>query len=271
MKSGSDRNSLSDGFGTFGESEVILGVDGERGVDAKRQNSAVRGAKAENTSLVARESDREESEVILVGDIGHGDESPAESARNGCNAVDSSVGSVCIPQSTLTGGSEDALCGTREGEGVRFAVERGKRAHGAAVARRGGISGDWLGERAVREVLGLEVALLPKLASCTLMLRCANGAAFVITTSRSAFARAKSSGVPVFVGGELIALAMGAQNDRVFPCHVEAFVARKTRNPGWRLTNGEAIGISNAEPLTWTFAELCERIGVALEGVEVRR
>lgn len=112
-------------------------------------------------------------------------------------------------------------------------------------------------------------ALFPKMGASTLRVRIGNEEV-AFTTSRKGFAQAKSEKLAVFVGGELIALAHAAQNDRVWPNDFRIFIKRKKRSPSWRLTPQQAFGCYvNAEPLTWTIGEMLDRIGATLTQCEV--
>jgi len=126
---------------------------------------------------------------------------------------------------------------------------------------------------AVREVLGFEVGLFSRLPAAT-SLRCAAGdVEFVITTSKAAYVAAREAGVPVFVGGELLALAHAAHNDRMWPADMRAALQRKRASNAWRLTPAHAFAgmpIANADPLAHaTFGDVFERLDVRLLEVEV--
>ncbi len=121
---------------------------------------------------------------------------------------------------------------------------------------------------AVAEVRAFEIAHLVRLGAISL--HCAfEGARFLITTSRDAYARAREKNIPTFVGGELLAIAHAAQNDRMFAIHFRDVLRRKTENDSWRLTPRQALGIIfDAEPLTWSAGQVLDRVGAQLERVE---
>lgn len=119
------------------------------------------------------------------------------------------------------------------------------------------------------DVASFPAALFPKASATTLRVRI-QGEDVAFTTSRKGFAQAKADKLAVFVGGEFIALAHAAENDRVWPNDFRAFVKRKHRSPRWRLTPQQAFGCYiNATPLTWTIGEVLERIGATLVDCEV--
>lgn len=129
-----------------------------------------------------------------------------------------------------------------------------------------------VGDVMVREVLGFPVEHFPRLpVATTLHGKTKGGAAFVVTTSRAAYSAARDRGEPVFVGGELLAIAAAAQNDRMFAKHFEDAVARKKKTPDWRVTNALALGAEFVAtvPLTWDFARVFARLDARLVKVEV--
>ncbi len=126
----------------------------------------------------------------------------------------------------------------------------------------------------VREVMQFGVAHFPKLPLATTLQCKVVGFGFWITTSKESYALALAEGVTVLVGGELLALAHAAQNDRV---HVAGFLdvlVRKQKRPQWRVTPTQAFGgmpLGNAAPLRWTFEEFFKHVGAWLVDVEVHR
>jgi len=122
-------------------------------------------------------------------------------------------------------------------------------------------------------VLRFPAKYLPKLP-LGFALHCeANGARFVFTTSKDAYQRALEERTPVFVGGELIAVAHAAQNDRLYAEHFAEVLERKRDPLGAtvRVTAREllgAINVESLEPLRWTFGRVLEQIGARLVRVE---
>jgi hypothetical protein len=125
----------------------------------------------------------------------------------------------------------------------------------------------------VRELLAFPVALFPKLGKPATSLHAvtASGRAFVVTSSRAEYARARERRVPVFVGGELLAFAGAARNDRMSSADFERFVERKSAAGDWRLTDEIAFaGMWGAREELKDSIERCfERIGATLLRVTV--
>jgi len=191
-------------------------------------------------------------------------------------------------------GPEPAAAPTRpagafEPANARAPVEVASVAHGANAARRAGFPVEALAVAldvpldavfdvpvehavAVREVLGFPVAFFSKLPlATTLHGVTSRGVSFRVTTSKAAYAQARDERVPVFVGGELLALASAAQNDRMFEGDFERIVERKSKAGEWRLTDGHAFAgmCGEREALDGVFGAMFARLGATLLRVEV--
>lgn len=103
---------------------------------------------------------------------------------------------------------------------------------------------------AVAEVAGLPARLLVGVegqhvgapAPWTLVCSSPAGELSVWTNARASFELARGARVPAFVGGELVALEMGARADRVTRAQGAEWLARKREQAGWRLTTEAACG-----------------------------
>ena len=147
------------------------------------------------------------------------------------------------------------------GSRAPFAVPEARRAHSEARRRESAKSDRSVG---VLELLGLRVGFLPGLLPTTIHLRSEQGTRFVFTTSRSGFARAKQDNVPVFVGGEMLALGRCAERGLVDWLSMEAHLERKVRNASWRFVAPRLRGVPKL-----TFAELCWELDSWIDSVEV--
>lgn len=125
------------------------------------------------------------------------------------------------------------------------------------------------------DVLQLGCALLAPMARPT-TLRCTtrDGRQFVVTTCRTQYGRARAEGLPVFVGGELVAMALAAAVDRAWPDQLAEWLTRKDAEPGWKLTTVDALGAPVSFELLhhaqqWTIGRVFDRLGVSLRAVEI--
>jgi len=71
-------------------------------------------------------------------------------------------------------------------------------------------------------------------------------APIVLTTSKPAYAAARARRWPVFVGRELLALALAAQHERLVGTDLPDWCARKAQAPEWKLTPQVALGLGPA-------------------------
>lgn len=96
-------------------------------------------------------------------------------------------------------------------------------------------------------------------------------ATWVITNSREAYAQARASRVPVFVAGELKAMAVAAHHDRVGQRDLARWLERKRRDPGWRLGLRVALGDYRAEAtrVPTELGEVLSAVGAELLRAEV--
>ena len=99
------------------------------------------------------------------------------------------------------------------------------------------------------------------------------GEAFVVATDKAAHGRALEEGVPTFAGGELLAIALAAKNDRLFGNELRDELARKRANPKHRTTPQAVLGalpVERCEPLEgFTFRDLEARLRVELVDVAI--
>lgn len=121
---------------------------------------------------------------------------------------------------------------------------------------------------AVRELQGFDPRLLPALPlATTLVCRPASGdGQLVVTTSKPAYEAAKAHGVPVFAGGELLALSLAAEHERASPAAMAEWCAHKAEDPAWRLTSEVAIGgaVGSFEPEYRTLGQTLRAYGLEL-------
>ncbi|NIR31708.1 MAG: hypothetical protein GWN84_20825 [Gammaproteobacteria bacterium] len=105
----------------------------------------------------------------------------------------------------------------------------------------------------VLELLDLPVRLLTKLPLTTTVLCRAEGVAapIVLTTSKAAYRAARGQRWPVFVGGELVAMTLAAEHDRLFARDVVQWCERKAAAPEWRLGPEAAHGLGVAGRRLW--------------------
>jgi hypothetical protein len=124
-----------------------------------------------------------------------------------------------------------------------------------------------------RALLAYPMALLPQLSALTLFLSAGRSKSLVaFTTSRKGYAAAVNAKVPCFVGGEYIAIAHAAQNDRLWASHFVAMVNKKARNPQWYLSPQEATGVVyGLSKLSWSIGEVLDRLHAQLVGIEAYR
>lgn len=123
---------------------------------------------------------------------------------------------------------------------------------------------------AIREVLGFQhswVAELP--VATTLLISTREGGRLLLTTSRTAYCAALEAQVPAFVGSEISAMALAAEHDRASPAALAAWCAEKLREPGFRVTERNALDI--AEPRRpeqgWSVAQVLRAYGAELREV----
>lgn len=123
----------------------------------------------------------------------------------------------------------------------------------------------------LREVLGFTASLLTALPLATTLLcvRPHEGEHLVLATHSAAPAAGNGyERVPAFVGPELNALVVAAEQGRGTWATMADWCARKGRDPGWRLTRIEALGgVRAAGWLGWTTGQVLRALG--LELVEV--
>lgn len=122
----------------------------------------------------------------------------------------------------------------------------------------------------VNEVLMLGVEHFPKLPlASTVHAETRDGIPFVFTCSRAGYAEARARKEPAFVGGELLALALAAQHERMHAGSFAEAIRRKQKSAEWRVTPEYAIGPVTTLALSLTFADFFARFGVRMMRVEV--
>jgi hypothetical protein len=91
---------------------------------------------------------------------------------------------------------------------------------------------------AVAELLEFDPRLIAALPLPTTLLcrRQGGDGLMVITTSRVAYEAARAAKVPAFVGGEIDALTISAENERGTPATCAHWCELKSANHGWRLS-----------------------------------
>lgn len=140
---------------------------------------------------------------------------------------------------------------------------------GAPVASRAPVGGIVPGH--VSEALGVLVVHWPALPlPSSLVCSCAGGE-FVITTTRKGFDAALRDGVPVFVGGELLAMGIACEFGRFRSLDLVRELERKRRTPRGRLTPARAFDgglVIPAERCTLDLDALTDSLGITIERVE---
>ena len=131
---------------------------------------------------------------------------------------------------------------------------------------------------AVREVLSFPLRLIPGLPApstlvCTSLSDSGGwrGSYIVFTTSGEVRQRCDELALPCFIGTELQVLAVGAEQDRVWPPDIKRWCQRKLDEPVFDVTVGEVFaGVKEKiRPQGWTVAQVLERIGLRLLKVGV--
>jgi hypothetical protein len=91
---------------------------------------------------------------------------------------------------------------------------------------------------AVGELLEYDPRLISALPLPTTLVcrRQDGGGVLVVTTSRVAYEAARAAKVPAFVGGEIDALTISAENERGTPAMCARWCELKVANHGWRLS-----------------------------------
>ena len=129
----------------------------------------------------------------------------------------------------------------------------------------------WLDSVAAAELWALPVRLLVPLPLPTTALCRAEGvpAPVVLTSSKAAYTAARARRWPIFVGSELSAMALAAENDRLVPADVVGWCARKAEDGGWKVSVAGAHGLGEVmgkglEARGWTFGQLLRAAGLGL-------
>lgn len=170
----------------------------------------------------------------------------------------------------------EPVCGPGGDSQVLAGVESAAGAHAGAQADPW-IRPEWMpdGFEAcilpdVEGLLAYPVRLFTELpVGAALICAAPSGASVVITTARAVYEAALEAGAPVFHGGELTAMVIAAEVDRVVPADVARWCDRKLQGRGWTLSARQAIeGFrGRAVPMGWTFGQLFDALGLTLEQV----
>ena len=114
-----------------------------------------------------------------------------------------------------------------------------------------------------REVLCWPAILLAELPLPT-TLELAAGEAFTVATHLGCSART------TWCPAEWLALVIAAEHERAYPHTFGTWLARKHADPGWMLTEGEALGLPASQPPRgWSVERVLHQLGAVLRGVRI--
>lgn len=129
---------------------------------------------------------------------------------------------------------------------------------------------EWLAAQPPDDLLGVRVTHLRELkAKVALLIELAASERWVCTTCRAGAEWARELGVPYLDPGEYEAICLAAEQGRVWPNDAADWHQKKSRNPGWKISEQVAGALPTLPPVGWSWGRLIWSLNARLVQVHL--